>query len=523
MSAATYSPKSSPPDRAHSEQRLAAISAAVALHSGRASPFVAPTRDAGAAIASQCVATDFDWASDFPHSTRAGGLVFSRADPTGGAKYFGGAAAGVGSRAADAGWLAKFFWCKRSVSASLPTFGMTCLPMSPPWRYGFFDRTPVGKLITRLTSDVDALGDVFATGAVGIFSDLFSIGVIAVTMFLLQWQLALMLMGMLIPVTWLIIYFQQQYRKANYRAREKLSELNATLQENILGIEVVQMFRRERYNSEGFRATNQQYVQSVDKTIFHDSAVSSTLEWIALVAIAGVLWLGGYLVMQEALTFGVLASFILFAQRLFDPLRQFADKFTSIQAGFTAVERITDLFSVSIEIQDPGQGQLMATTTATAAAAIPVAARVNGSGHAPLAKAIAAQDNPFPPSASKASEIRFNQVMFGYKSDEYVLKHLNFTIHPGEKVALVGPTGAGKSSIIRLLCRLYDVSEGEIFAGWREHSRSAPSGTAATHGCHFARRLPLCRGCQKQYHPGGRLFPRSGQSRRREDQCGAIY
>jgi len=326
----------------------------------------------------------------------------------------------------------------------------------------FFDRTPVGKLITRLTSDVDALGDVFATGAVGIFSDLFSIGVIAVTMFLLQWQLALMLMGMLIPVTWLIIYFQQQYRKANYRAREKLSELNATLQENILGIEVVQMFRRERYNSEGFRATNQQYVQSVDKTIFHDSAVSSTLEWIALVAIAGVLWLGGYLVMQEALTFGVLASFILFAQRLFDPLRQFADKFTSIQAGFTAVERITDLFSVSIEIQDPGQGQLMATTTATAAAAIPAAARVNGSGHAPLAKAIAAQDNPFPPSASKASEIRFNQVMFGYKSDEYVLKHLNFTIHPGEKVALVGPTGAGKSSIIRLLCRLYDVSEGEI-------------------------------------------------------------
>ncbi|MEM0980862.1 MAG: ABC transporter ATP-binding protein, partial [Cyanobacteria bacterium P01_H01_bin.58] len=117
----------------------------------------------------------------------------------------------------------------------------------------FFDRTPVGKLITRLTSDVDALGDVFSTGAVGIFSDMFSIGVIAVTMFLLQWQLALMLMAMLVPVTWLIIFFQQQYRKANYRAREKLSELNATLQENVIGIEVVQIFRRERYNAEAFR------------------------------------------------------------------------------------------------------------------------------------------------------------------------------------------------------------------------------------------------------------------------------
>jgi ATP-binding cassette subfamily B multidrug efflux pump len=217
----------------------------------------------------------------------------------------------------------------------------------------FFDRTPVGRLITRLTSDVDALGDVFSTGAVGIVSDLFSIGVIAVAMVLLQWQLALMLMAMLVPITWLIVYFQQQYRKANYRAREKLSDLNAALQENIAGINVVQIFQRERYNSELFRATNQQYIRAIDKTIFYDSAVSATLEWIALVAIAGVLWLGGLLVFQEALTFGTLASFILFAQRLFDPLRQFADKFTSIQAGFTAVERITELFNVPVEIRDP--------------------------------------------------------------------------------------------------------------------------------------------------------------------------
>ncbi|MBD0270208.1 MAG: ABC transporter ATP-binding protein, partial [Cyanobacteria bacterium Co-bin8] len=217
----------------------------------------------------------------------------------------------------------------------------------------FFDRTPVGKLITRLTSDVDALGDVFSTGAVGILSDLFSILVLLVVMFSMQWQLALMLLGLLLPVTWLIIYFQQQYRKANYKAREQLSELNAMLQENISGLNVVQLFRRERFNGELFRATNQNYIEAVDKTIFHDSAVSSTLEWISLVAIAGVLWLGGYLVMQEALTFGTLATFILFAQRLFDPLRQFADKFTAIQAGFTAVERITDLFNVPIEIRDP--------------------------------------------------------------------------------------------------------------------------------------------------------------------------
>jgi ATP-binding cassette, subfamily B, multidrug efflux pump len=321
----------------------------------------------------------------------------------------------------------------------------------------FFDRTPVGKLITRLTSDVDALGDVFSTGAVGILSDLVLILVLLVTMFTLQWQLALMLLGLLLPVTWLIIYFQQQYRKANYKAREQLSELNAMLQENISGLNVVQLFRRERFNSELFRATNQNYIEAVDKTIFHDSAVSSTLEWISLVAIAGVLWLGGYLVMREALTFGTLATFILFAQRLFDPLRQFADKFTAIQAGFTAVERITDLFSVPVEIRDPAKAVDLSTGLKHGH---------QGSLQENLSsdRAPNRSGQPIDPAASAtpAAEIRFNHVWFGYKPNEYVLKDLDFTIRPGEKVALVGPTGAGKSSIIRLLCRLYDISQGSI-------------------------------------------------------------
>jgi len=337
----------------------------------------------------------------------------------------------------------------------------------------FFDRTPVGKLITRLTSDVDALGDVFSTGAVGIITDLVSILVLLVVMFTMQWQLALMLLTLLLPVTWLIIYFQQQYRKANYKAREHLSELNALLQENIAGINVVQLFRRERFNAELFRETNQKYVGAVDKTIFYDSSVSATLEWISLVAIGGVLWLGGILVLQEAMTFGVLASFILFAQRLFDPLRQFADKFTAIQAGFTAVERITDLFSVPVEIRDPEHleraragvnegvrdheramagwrdGETARRQEPSTAAVLPTTPRSDHS-------------NMLSTPAHQAAEIRFNHVSFGYKPNEYVLKDLDFTIRPGEKVALVGPTGAGKSSIIRLLCRLYDIQQGAI-------------------------------------------------------------
>ncbi|MCA1992945.1 MAG: ABC transporter ATP-binding protein/permease [Coleofasciculus sp. S288] len=296
----------------------------------------------------------------------------------------------------------------------------------------FFDRTPVGRLITRLTSDVEALGDVFSTGAIGIIGDVLSMLVIAVTMFFLQWQLALMLVLMLLPVTGLIIYFQQEYRKANYKARDELSSLNSMLGENITGMNVVQLFRREQFNAEMFRTINNRYIHEVDKTIFHDSAVSATLEWISFIAIAAVLWLGGVLLLRDTLSFGALSAFILYAQRLFDPLRRFAEKFTMLQAGFTAVERISDIMNEPIEIRDPEHPTQQRLIQAS---------QYNG---------------------SRTGEIRFEHVWFAYKSDEYVLKDLHFTIHPGEKVALVGPTGAGKSSIIRLLCRLYEPTKGRI-------------------------------------------------------------
>lgn len=293
----------------------------------------------------------------------------------------------------------------------------------------FFDKTPVGRLVTRITSDVEALGDVFATGAIGIVSDIVYILVIIITIFTLQWQLALMLVLALIPVTGVIIYFQRQYRKANYLSREELSRLNSMLQENIAGINIVQLFRRERFNAEMFRSINQRYIEQVNKTIFHDSAVSATLEWISLVAIAGVLCLGGFMVTKNTLDFGTLSAFILYSQRLFNPLRQFADKFTMFQSGFTAIERISELMSEPIEIRDRAPGKILSLTN---------------------------------PSQERVGEIRFEQVWFGYKPDEYVIKNLDLIIRPGEKVALVGPTGAGKSSIIRLLCRLYEPNKGRI-------------------------------------------------------------
>jgi ATP-binding cassette, subfamily B, multidrug efflux pump len=293
----------------------------------------------------------------------------------------------------------------------------------------FFDRTPVGKLITRLTNDVEALGDVFTTGAIGIISDLFSIVVMIYFMFMLQWQIAIMLLLMLIPVGALVIYFQHEYRKANYRGREELSLLNSMVQENIVGINVVQLFRREKYNAELFRTVRDRYIKEIDLTNFHDSAVSATLEWISLVAIAAVLWWGGLMVIDKTLDFGTLSAFILYAQRLFEPLRQFAEKFTAIQSGFTAVERISDILNEPIEIKDIADAQTLHLTHVDSA---------------------------------ERGEIRFEHVWFAYKDDDYVIRDLDFTIKPGEKIALVGPTGAGKSSIIRLLCRLYEPTKGRI-------------------------------------------------------------
>lgn len=306
----------------------------------------------------------------------------------------------------------------------------------------FFDRTPVGKLITRITSDVEALGDVFSTGTIGIVSDVFTLVVIGMVMILQRWDLGSLLVGLIIPVALTVVWLQQRYRDANFRVREELSRLNSWLQENILGVSVVQIFQREKLNSQRFQEINYRYMQEVDQSIFYDSILSALLEWVSWLGVALLLWIGGQQVMivaqgswiaqvgnalpspRDPLTFGGLYAFILFSQRFFNPLRQLAEKFTSLQSGFTAVERISSMMRLPLDIQDP--------------------------------------ENPITTPSQGKGEIRFEQVSFGYSADELVLKNLTFTIKPGEKVALVGPTGAGKSSIIRLLCRLYDVTSGQI-------------------------------------------------------------
>jgi len=290
----------------------------------------------------------------------------------------------------------------------------------------FHDRTPVGKLLTRLTSDVDALAEVFGSGAIGVLADLVTLAVIASLMLSIDMRLGLLLLALQLPVAYLVINLQQRYRKANYRVREELGQLNADLQENLQGLEVVQMFRREQLNSERFALTNAKYRRAVDGTIFYDSAISALLEWVALIAVALVLAIGGGLVGAELIGLGTLTTFILYSQRLFDPLRQMAERFTQIQGGLTAVERIGELLDQPLEIIESSQPAAPQTL------------------------------------AEQQGEVIFEEVSFGYRDNEPILKDLNLRIAPGEHVALVGPTGSGKTTVIRLLCRLYQPQQGRI-------------------------------------------------------------
>ncbi len=295
----------------------------------------------------------------------------------------------------------------------------------------YHDKMPVGKLLTRLTNDVDALAEVFGSGAVGVIADFVSLIVISLTMLSIDSGLAILLLLTQIPVSYFIVWLQKRYRRANYQVREELSQLNSDFQENLQGLEVVQMFRREAFNSKKFSKTGVAYKKAVNGTIFYDSSISAFIEWISLAAVSLVLAVGGYLVTSGNIGLGTLTTFILYSQRLFEPLRQLAERFTQIQGGLTAVERINELLDEEIQIKDSKSAKQFLENAKNA-------------------------------NKKFKGKIEFKNVNFFYNAGEHIIKNLSFKINPGEHVAFVGPTGSGKTTIIRLLCRLYEPQSGQI-------------------------------------------------------------
>ncbi len=291
------------------------------------------------------------------------------------------------------------------------------LPMS------FFDRTPVGRLVSRMTTDIDAINDMFAAGSLTIFIDAMTLVGIVTIMFSLSPRLALAALCAIPPLT-LVIYFLSSRSRIVYgQIRDRLAALNAYLSESLAGMMVVQLFTRERESRREFDALNRRSRDAQMMANVYEAAQFSSVEALSSITVAVILWIGGGSVIRHLVTLGTLIAFIQYAQQFFMPLREISTKYSALQSALAAVEKIHALM----------EGEKL----------LPVPA------------------HPQQPAVSRGA-IVFDHVTFEYRRGEPILKDLSFTVEAGQKIAIVGPTGAGKTTIIKLLNRSYDVTGGRI-------------------------------------------------------------
>ncbi|MCZ6484081.1 MAG: ABC transporter ATP-binding protein [Acidobacteria bacterium] len=287
----------------------------------------------------------------------------------------------------------------------------------------FFDRNPVGRLITRMTTDVDVLNELFTAGVVSIFGDIFTLSGIVLVMLWLDWRLALVCFSV-VPLLFIAtLVFKIKVRNSYRWVRRSVARINAFLQENITGMSVVQIFVQEKRKFQQFEERNSEYLLANLQSIFYYAVFYPLVNVIGVVAIALILWYGGNQVLGEILTLGALVAFIQYSERFYKPISDLSEKFGILQSAMASSERIFKLLDTEPEIVPPSQPRRPAEIT---------------------------------------GRIEFANVSFAYKDDTPVLKEIDLRVAPGEKVAIVGATGAGKSTLINLLCRFYDVQEGEI-------------------------------------------------------------
>lgn len=319
------------------------------------------------------------------------------------------------------------------------------LPMS------FFDRNPIGRSVTRITNDVENLAESFAGGLITTIADMLNIIAIVAFMLYLNWMLCITLLMFLYPMLLMARYFQRQYRRSNLKARKELSKLNSFLQQNIVGISVVQLLNSLKKNMRIFDDYNREYFKANDDSIKADSSFSAGIELVSLWAIAVLVLISYWIIQKDALSVGIVIAFLQYTQILFEPIRNLSDRFTIIQSGFTALERMQHLLNEPLIIDD-----------ATNARNIKVKRGLADSKEARLGnKSIVVRKDELILDPTKIT-IEFDNVWFAYESGQWILEGLSFKINPGETVAIVGKTGAGKSTIIKLLSRLYEPQKGSI-------------------------------------------------------------
>jgi len=290
----------------------------------------------------------------------------------------------------------------------------------------YFDRNPVGRLMTRVTTDVDALNEMFTAGFVAIFGDIFVlIGIIGV-LFWMNWRLALVLFSITPFIVLVSIWFRQGARKTYRQVRARIAAINAFLQEHISGISTVQLFNREEREEAKFEELNARHRDANIDSIYYYAIFYPVIELIQSVGIALIVWYGGGQVIRGMLSVGALIAFFQYAQRFYEPISDLSEKYNILQAAMAASERIFKLLDTDVRIKDEG------TLT-----------------------------------IEEFESLEFRDVCFAYNEPEWVLKNVSFRVNRGERVALVGHTGAGKTTVTALLLRFYEPQRGEILVNGR--------------------------------------------------------
>jgi ATP-binding cassette subfamily B multidrug efflux pump len=331
----------------------------------------------------------------------------------------------------------------------------------------FYDRNPVGRLMTRVTTDVDVLNDLFTAGVVSIFGDIFTLVGIMIVLVVMDWRLALLAFSVLPLIVLVTQWFRTHVRESYRTVRLWIARINAFLQEHITGMATVQLFRRERLSYARFDDINRRHRDANVESIFYYAVFYPAIEVVGALAAALLIWFGGGWTMQGTLTLGSLVAFLLYSQRFFRPISDMSEKFNVLQAAMASSERIFKLLDTAIKIESGlgarGSGfEPRDASSSEIQTANPEPRTPNPEPRTPNPESRTPNPEPRTPSPEKVGHILFDHVWFAYNESDYVLKDVSFEVQPGERVAVVGATGAGKSTIINLLLRFYDVTRGRI-------------------------------------------------------------